>query len=50
VPRKFYREIVDRDSTQSPLRAAGGHRSQVAQKLGIGEATLYRMIKQFGDG
>jgi transcriptional regulator of acetoin/glycerol metabolism len=28
----------------------GGNRRQAAQKLEIGEATLYRKIKQFGDG
>ena len=40
---------VERDYIKSVLRAVGGHRSQAAQKLGIGEATLYRKIKQFGD-
>jgi DNA-binding NtrC family response regulator len=41
---------VERDYIKSVLRAVGGNRSQAAQKLGIGEATLYRKIKQFGDG
>jgi transcriptional regulator of acetoin/glycerol metabolism len=27
----------------------GGNRAQAAQKLGIGAATLYRKIKQFGE-
>jgi DNA-binding NtrC family response regulator len=40
---------VERDYIKSVLRAVGGNRSQAAQKLGIGEATLYREIKQFGD-
>ena len=40
---------VERDYIKSVLRAVGGNRSQAAQKLGIGEATLYRKIKQFGD-
>jgi DNA-binding NtrC family response regulator len=40
---------VERDYIRSALRAVGGNRSQAAQKLGIGEATLYRKIKQFGD-
>jgi two-component system response regulator HydG len=41
---------VERDYIKSVLRAVGGNRSQAAQKLGIGEATLYRKIKQFGEG
>lgn len=40
---------VERDYIKSVLRAVGGNRSRAAQKLGIGEATLYRKIKQFGD-
>jgi DNA-binding NtrC family response regulator len=40
---------VERDYIKSVLRAVGGNRSQAAQKLGIGEATLYRKIKLFGD-
>ena len=39
---------VEREYIKSALRAVGGNRSQAAQKLGIGEATLYRKIKQFG--
>jgi DNA-binding NtrC family response regulator len=41
---------VEREYIKSALRAVGGNRSRAAQKLGIGEATLYRKIKQFGDG
>jgi DNA-binding NtrC family response regulator len=41
---------VEREYIRSVLRAVGGNRSQAARKLGIGEATLYRKIKQFGDG
>ena len=41
---------VERDYIKSVLRAVGGNRSHAAQKLEIGEATLYRKIKQFGDG
>jgi DNA-binding NtrC family response regulator len=40
---------VEREYIKSALRAVGGNRSQAARKLGIGEATLYRKIKQFGD-
>ena len=39
---------VERDYIQSVLRAVGGNRTQAAAKLGIGQATLYRKIKQFG--
>ena len=41
---------VEREYITSVLRAVGGNRSQAARTLGIGEATLYRKIKQFGDG
>jgi two-component system, NtrC family, response regulator HydG len=41
---------VGREYITSVLRAVGGNRSQAARKLGIGEATLYRKLKQFGDG
>ena len=40
---------VEREYIKSVLRAVGGNRAQAAQKLGIGEATLYRKIKQFGE-
>ena len=40
---------VERDYIKSVLRAVSGNRTHAAQKLGIGEATLYRKIKQFGD-
>lgn len=40
---------VEREYIKSVLRAVGGNRSQAARRLGIGEATLYRKIKQFGD-
>jgi DNA-binding NtrC family response regulator len=40
---------VEREYIKSVLRAVGGNRSQAARKLGIGEATLYRKIKQFDD-
>ena len=40
---------VEQEYIKSVLRAVGGNRSQAAQKLGIGEATLYRKIKQLRD-
>ncbi|HEY0875523.1 MAG TPA: sigma 54-interacting transcriptional regulator [Vicinamibacterales bacterium] len=40
---------VEREYIKSVLRAVDGNRSQAARKLGIGEATLYRKIKKFGD-
>jgi transcriptional regulator with PAS, ATPase and Fis domain len=40
---------VEREYITSVLRAVGGNRSQAARKLGIGEATLYRKIKAFGN-
>ncbi|MFQ5606623.1 MAG: helix-turn-helix domain-containing protein [Candidatus Zixiibacteriota bacterium] len=30
------------------LRATGGNRRRAANRLGIGERTLYRKLKQFG--
>jgi DNA-binding NtrC family response regulator len=39
---------VERDYIRSVLRAVGGNRAQAAAKLGIGAATLYRKLKQYG--
>ena len=39
---------VERDYILSVLRAVGGNRAQAAAKLGIGPATLYRKLKEFG--
>jgi DNA-binding NtrC family response regulator len=37
---------VERDYIAAALRATGGNRARAAEKLGIGEATLYRKLKQ----
>lgn len=39
---------VERDYIGAVLRAVGGNRTQAAAKLGIGPATLYRKLKQYG--
>jgi two-component system, NtrC family, response regulator HydG len=39
---------VERDYIRSVLRAVGGNRTQAAAKLGIGAATLYRKLRQYG--
>jgi DNA-binding NtrC family response regulator len=39
---------VERDYITSVLRAVGGNRAHAAAKLGIGTATLYRKLKQYG--
>jgi DNA-binding NtrC family response regulator len=39
---------VERDYITSVLRAVGGNRAQAAAKLGIGTATLYRKLKEYG--
>jgi DNA-binding NtrC family response regulator len=39
---------VERDYIRSVLRAVGGNRTQAAAKLGIGAATLYQKLKQYG--
>jgi DNA-binding NtrC family response regulator len=41
---------VERDYIMSVLRAVGGNRAQAADRLGIGAATLYRKLKQYGTG
>jgi DNA-binding NtrC family response regulator len=38
---------VERDYITSALRAVGGNRARAALKLGIGEATLYRKLKEY---
>jgi DNA-binding NtrC family response regulator len=40
---------VEREYIQSVLRAVGGNRAQAATKLGIGTATLYRKLKEYGE-
>ncbi len=37
---------VERDYIAAALRASGGNRAKAAKQLGIGEATLYRKLKQ----
>jgi DNA-binding NtrC family response regulator len=39
---------IERDYILSVLRAVGGNRAQAAEKLGIGQATLYRKLKEYG--
>ena len=39
---------VERDCIEAALRAEGGNRAQAAVRLGIGVATLYRKLKQYG--
>jgi two-component system response regulator HydG len=39
---------LEREYIQAVLRAVGGNRAQAAAKLGIGAATLYRKLKQYG--
>lgn len=41
---------VERDYITAVLRASGGNRTKAAATLGIGAATLYRKLKQFGEG
>ena len=40
---------VEREYILAVLRASGGNRAQAAAKLGIGAATLYRKLKQYGE-
>jgi two-component system response regulator HydG len=37
---------VERDYIAAALEASGGNRAKAAKRLGIGEATLYRKLKQ----
>ena len=39
---------VERDYIAAVLRANDGHRARTARQLGIGAATLYRKIREFG--
>jgi DNA-binding NtrC family response regulator len=41
---------VERDYIQGVLRAVGGNRARAAERLGIGSATLYRKLKEYGAG
>ena len=40
---------VEREYILAALRATGGNRAQAASRLGIGTATLYRKLKQYGE-
>ena len=39
---------VERDYILAVLDTVGGHRGEAAEKLGIGAATLYRKLKEYG--
>lgn len=39
---------LEKEAIRSALLAAGGNREQAAKKLGIGERTLYRKLKEYG--
>jgi len=45
-PRKL--DEVEREHIAAVLAAAGGNRTQAAEELGIGTATLYRKLKLYG--
>ena len=40
---------VEREYILAVLRATGGNRTQAAARLGIGAATLYRKLKEYGE-
>jgi len=40
--------VVERDLIAVTLEAVGGNRQRAAERLGMGERTLYRKIKEFG--
>ncbi len=40
---------VERDYILAALRAVGGNRARAAAELGIGAATLYRRLRQYGE-
>jgi DNA-binding NtrC family response regulator len=40
---------VERDYITAVMKASGGNRTKAAATLGIGAATLYRKLKQYGD-
>ena len=41
---------VERELILTTLQATGGNRLQAAEQLGIGIATLYRKLRQYGEG
>jgi transcriptional regulator of acetoin/glycerol metabolism len=46
VPLEKLEEIAVRNA----LRVCGGNSAMAAKRLGIGRATLYRMVKRYGIG
>jgi len=41
-------EEMEEEAIQAVLEEVGGNRRKAAERLGIGERTLYRKIKKFG--
>jgi transcriptional regulator of acetoin/glycerol metabolism len=41
-------EVLERDAIERAIRALDGNVSLAAERLGIGRATLYRKIAQYG--
>ena len=41
-------EELEREAIQAALQEVGGNRRKAAERLGIGERTLYRKIRKFG--
>jgi DNA-binding NtrC family response regulator len=39
---------MEREAIRAALREMGGNRRKAAERLGIGERTLYRKIQRFG--
>ncbi len=39
---------VEREHILAALKAAGGNKARAATRLGIGQATLFRKLKQYG--
>jgi DNA-binding NtrC family response regulator len=41
---------VEKEHILAVLAASGGHRAKAAERLGIGQATLFRKLKEYGGG
>ncbi len=48
IPEDMTIEELERLAIESALRHTGGNRRKAAERLGIGERTLYRKIQKFG--
>ncbi|MBI4501018.1 MAG: helix-turn-helix domain-containing protein [Gemmatimonadetes bacterium] len=49
-PQRRTMEKIEREAIRHALEDVGGNRRKAAERLGIGERTLYEKLKRYGIG